>query len=379
MRVVHLYKDYFPPTVGGIEQSVERFAKWSVRNGAEVAVLTSHPGSRRTVRETIDGVRIVRCAEWARVWSTPFGPDMPRELAKIEADVFHLHFPSPPGEVSWLLARPRGATVITWHSDIIRQKAVLPIYGHVVHAVLRGADRVMTTFPGQMAASPFLRRYPEKIRVVPLGIDLERFASPSRDAAAGATLRARVGDGPIVLFVGRVVGSKGLDVLLDAAGWIEGKVVIVGDGPELDRLRARCASMGLDSRVVFTGRVDPDRVKDYVAFASVGVLPSIYEAYGLAMVEIMTQGIPIVCTELGTGTTFINRPGETGLAVPPRDPRALADALNRLLQDEALRRRLGENARVRANQHFSTDVMMRGIFAVYEEALAARASREEPR
>ena len=78
MRIVHLYKDYFPPTVGGIEQSVHRFATWSVRHGAEAVVVTSHPGSRRTITETIDGVRIVRCAEWARLWSTPFGPDMPR-------------------------------------------------------------------------------------------------------------------------------------------------------------------------------------------------------------------------------------------------------------------------------------------------------------
>ena len=375
MRIVHLYKDYFPPTVGGIEQSVERFASWSVRHGAEVTVLTSHPGSRRTISEVVDGVRIVRCAEWARVWSTPFGPDMPRELARLEADVFHLHYPSPPGEVSWLLTRPRGATVITWHSDVVRQKAVMPVYGQVVHALLRGTERVMTSFAGQAEASPILRRHPEKVRVVPLGIDLERFAASGQGAAAMADLRARVGDGPVVLFVGRIVGSKGLDVLLDAAGTIEGRVVIVGDGPELARLRARSTAMGLDPRVLFTGHVPPERVKDWIAIASVGVLPSVYESYGLAMVEIMTNGIPMVCTELGTGTTFINRPGETGLAVPPRDPGARAGALNRLLRDDALRRRMGENARERAHAHFSTEVMMRGITAVYDEAVAARGAR----
>jgi rhamnosyl/mannosyltransferase len=374
VRIVHLYKDYFPPTVGGIEQSVHRFATWSVRHGAEAVVVTSHPGSRRTITETIDGVRIVRCAEWARLWSTPFGPDMPRELGRLEADVFHLHYPSPPGEVSWLLARPRGAMVITWHSDVIRQKAVMPIYGRVVHALLRGADRVMPTYEGQAAASPYLRRYPEKVRVVPLGIDLEQFATDGRDPSAVAAMREGLGGGPVVLFVGRIVGSKGLDVLLDAARAVEARIVIVGDGPELARLRARCTSMGLDERVVFTGRVPPDRVKDFVAIASVGVLPSIYEAYGLAMVEIMTNGIPIVCTELGTGTTFINRPGETGLAVRPGDPAALAEALNRLLRDEALRRRLGENARARAHEHFSLESMMRGVIGVYEEALAGSSA-----
>lgn len=373
MRIVHLYKDYFPPTVGGIEQSVGRLAVASARAGHDVTVLTSAGGGRKTVRETVDGVRVVRCAEWARVWSTPFGPDMPGELRRLEADLWHLHFPSPPGEVSWLLARPRGATVITWHSDIIRQKAVLPVYGHVVHALLRGTHRVMTSFEAQAPASPFLRRYPDKVRVVPLGIDLERFAAEGRDPAAVAELRARVGGGPVVLFVGRVVGSKGLDVLLDAASSVEARIVIVGDGPELPRLRARCTAMGLDGRVLFTGRVDPERVKDHVAIATVGVLPSLYESYGLAMVEIMTNGVPMVCTELGTGTTFINRPGETGLAVKPGDPAALAGALNRLLRDDALRARLGEGARKRAHDHFSTGVMMRGIQAVYDEALAEAA------
>lgn len=372
MKIVHLYKDYFPPTVGGIEQTVERFARWSTAQGAQVTVLTSHPGSRRTLDEVVDGVRVIRCAEWARVWSTPFGPDMAGRLARLQADVYHLHFPSPPGEVSWLLTRPRGATVITWHSDIVRQKAVLPVYGPFLHALLRGTDRVMPTYEGQAAASPFLRHYPGKIRVVPLGIDLERFDAEGRDPAVAAELRAQLGGGPVVLFVGRVVGSKGLDVLLDAAGSIEARIVIVGDGPELARLRARSSGMGLDGRVVFTGRVAPERVRDFVAIAAVGVLPSIYESYGLAMVEIMTNGIPMVCTELGTGTTYINRHEETGLVVPPGDPAALAAALNRLLRDEPLRRRLGQNARERAHRDFSTEAMMRGVTAVYDEALAAR-------
>lgn len=374
MRIVHLYKDYFPPTVGGIEQTVERFARWSVRHGDEVTVLTSHPGSSQTVAEVVDGVRVIRCAEWARVWSTPFGPDMPRELSRLDADIHHLHYPSPPGEMSWLLVRPPGATVITWHSDVIRQKAIMPIYGHFVHALLRRAGAVMTSFPGQAEASPVLRHHLEKVRVVPLGIDLDQFDVRPESTSGIAEVRSRVGEGPIVLFVGRVVGSKGLDVLLDAAPMVSGRIVIVGDGPELQRLRLKSARMGLDDRVCFTGRVAPDSVRHYIAHATVGVLPSVYESYGLAMVEIMSQGIPMVCTELGTGTTFINRPGETGLAVRPGDPTALAQALNQLLTDDLLRRRCGENARRRAVTHFSTDATMRGVGDVYASAIEGPSS-----
>ncbi len=378
LRIVHLYKDYFPPTVGGIEQTVGRLSTWSVRHGAQVTVLTSHPGSRRTVAESVDGVRVIRCAEWGRTWSTPLCPDMPRELAKLEADVFHLHFPSPPGEVSWLLARPRGAVVITWHSDIVRQRAALPVYGHFVHALLRATDFVMTTYEGQAARSPFLRRYPDRIRVVPLGIDLERFGPRAQLAREADALRASCGGGPLVVFVGRVVGSKGLDVLLDAMPSVEARCVVVGDGPALEGVRARCRALGLDDKVTFAGRVEPERVPHYAAAADVGVLPSVYEAYGLAMVEMMAVGTPMVCTELGTGTSFINRHGETGLVVPPRDPAALAGALNRLLADEGLRARLGGNAAARAHELFSTDAMMRGITATYEAALTRRRDAGPP-
>jgi glycosyltransferase involved in cell wall biosynthesis len=296
-------------------------------------------------------------------------------LASLDADVYHLHYPSPTGELSWLATRPQGATVITWHSDIIRQKAVLPIYGHFIHALLRGADLVMPTFEGQAARSPYLRHYPEKLRVVPLGIDLDRFGSREQHTAAGDELRARFGGGPVVLFVGRLVASKGLDVLLEAMRSVEAKCLIVGDGPEFERLRARCTALGLDGKVILTGRVEPARVVDYVAAADIGVLPSIYEAYGLAMVEMMTHGVPMVCTELGTGTSFINRHDETGLVVPPGDPVALAGALDRLLRNDELRRRLGQNARARAHERFSTDAMMDGIMAVYEEAIARDARR----
>jgi glycosyltransferase involved in cell wall biosynthesis len=369
VRIVHLYKDYFPPTVGGIEQTLRRLSAGQARMGAEVTVLTSNPGSRRTVEETLDGVRVIRCAEWARAWSTPFCPAMPRELGRLQADVFHLHYPSPTGEVSWLLKRPGGALVLTWHSDVIRQKLVMPIYGPFVHALLRGADAVMPTHSRQAPDSPILRHHLDKVRVVPLGIDLDRFAASESQARRAAELRARWGGGPLVLFVGRLVISKGLDVLLEAMPSVEARCVIVGDGPELGRLKAACARLGIDEKVVFTGRVDPDRVADHIAAADVGVLPSVYEAYGLAMVEMMAKGVPLVCTELGTGTSFINRHRETGFVVPPRDPAALAAALNRLLRDEALRRRMGENARVRAHKRFSSEAMLLGVLEVYRAVL----------
>jgi len=373
VRIVHVYKDYYPPTVGGIEQTAERLAVQMVRRGAEVTVLTSHPRVKKTIEETIDGVRIIRCAEWGRALSAPFCPDMPYQMSRLRADLWHLHYPSPPGEVSWLTVRPKGAMVVTWHGDITRQKFALPVYRHFVQAILREADAVMQTYARQADGSPFLRDFKDKCHLVPLGIELNAFERQPAHAAFAAELRAKHGS-PIVLSVGRLVGYKGIDVLLEAAPRIEGKVLIVGDGPERQRLEAKAAEMGLAERVTFIGRVEPSKVIHYVSAADVGVLPSIapQETFGLSMVEMMTHGLPVVCTELGTGTSFVNQHGESGLVVPPRNAEALAGAINQLFRDDTLRHRLGQGAADRAHRLFSVEAMMRGVLDVYESVLDRR-------
>jgi rhamnosyl/mannosyltransferase len=375
MKIVHLYKDYFPPTVGGMEQTVERMATWQVRHGHEVTVLTSNGRKRGTVIETIDGVRVIRVSEWARMLSTPVCPSMPSHLAKLPADVYHHHFPSPPGEVSWLWKRPKGAMVVTWHCDIVRQAKFLVVYGRFIHDLLKSADAIMPTSEHQLTFSKFLPHYLDKCRVVPLGIDLAPFANVGRHAAAAAAFRAKHA-GPIILFVGRLVFYKGLDVMIDAMKQLPGTLVIVGDGPYRANLEERWRASGLGERVVFAGMIPPKNIAEWMAAADVGVLPSVLpnETFGLSMVEMMACGIPCVCTDLGTGTTFVNQHEQTGLVVKPGDVDAMAGAVRRLLEDDALRRRFSDAARARAHTMFSVDAMMRGVQEVYERSLTARAS-----
>lgn len=374
MRIVHLYKDYFPPVRGGIEQTVHLLATSQANCGHEVVVLTSAHGARRTTVEVVDGVQVIRVAEWARWMSTPMCPSMPFHLARLgAADVWHLHFPSPPGEVSWWMVRPLGALVVTYHSDVVRQASVMSIYGPLVRALLGRADVILPTSENYIVFSALLGRYRHKCLVVPSGVDLERFQASPTVTARAAGLRACYG-GPFVLFVGRLRYYKGIDVLLAAMPSVEGRLVIVGDGPEEGALRAQHAALGLGDRVRFAGAVSHEELIAHLAAADVGVLPSTYpsEAFGLSMVEMMASGLAVVCTELGTGTSFVNVEGETGLVVPPRDRDALAAALNRLLGDPALRGRLGAAGRKRARALFSREAMVRGVQAAYEDALARR-------
>jgi len=379
MRIVHVYKDYHPPVRGGVEQTMERMAHWQVRAGHEVTVLVSASGARQGRVEEIDGVRVVRVAEWARALSSPICPGFPAALARERADLWHLHSPNPLGETSYQWVRPPGALLITFHGDITNQRALLPLYRPLVHTLFRRADVLHATSARALErADSVVAPFRDRFRVVPLGIDAAPLLELDRSRPAASALRERFGD-PYLLFVGRLRYYKGLHVLLDAMPRIEAPLVIVGNGPMDRALRAQAARLGLGDRVHFAGPVSDEILHDHLAAAGIGLLPSSTptEAFGLAMVEYMAAGLPVICTELGTGTSIVNQHGETGLVVHANDPDALAEAANRLLADRRLRERMGRAGRERVRERYTTEAMMRGMDLLYEEAL--RGDRERAR
>jgi glycosyltransferase involved in cell wall biosynthesis len=371
MRIVHVYKDYHPPVRGGVEQTIERMARWQVQAGHEVTVLVSASGERRSRVDVVDGVRVVRVAEWARWLSSPICPGFVSALARERADVWHLHCPNPLGEASWLLVRPAGALVFTYHGEVSRQRALLPVYGPLVRSLFRHADILHATSPRALQRpDSIVMPFRDRFQVVPLGIDAGPMLALDRERPGAVDLRRRFGD-PFLLFVGRLRHYKGLHVLLEAMRSVPARLVIVGDGPMGPALHAQAARLGLGDRVHFAGPVSDESLHNHLAGAAVALLPSTTptEAFGLAMVESMAAGLPVVCTELGTGTSFVNLHGETGLVVPPNDAPALAGAIRQLLADPALRARMGRAGRDRVRALFTTEAMMRGVDALYDEAL----------
>ncbi len=377
VRILHLYKAY-PPIIGGIENTVELLAEAQAAAGHEVTVVVSSP-DRWTRRETRNGVRVVRVARLLELASTPLSPGLPLAVRRLRPDIAHLHAPYPPAEVANLVFGRARRTVITWHSDVVRQQRILRLYAPVLERVLQRAHRIFPTSAAYLRRSPFLQPVASRCRVIPLGIHLEPFASPEPSGAARLRLRwsgpprghadrAR----PVILFVGRLRAYKGLPYLLEALTRIDANLVIAGDGPEAGSLRARCRELRLTDRVHFAGHLPEDQLPAAYQAADVFVLPSHLpsEAFGLVLVEAMASGLPVICTELGTGTSEVIRHDETGLVVPPADPSALALALERLLADPALRQRLGAAGRQRAQAEFSAPVYVERTQRAYEDVLA---------
>lgn len=366
MKILHLYKDYYP-VLGGIENHIRVLAEAQAAAGQEVTVLVCAPGVR-TRRETLNGVQVIKAGRWATVASMPVSLAQPWILSGMRPDVAHIHSPYPLGEAAnWLLGRARG-TVITYHSDIVRQKHFLPIYGPILNRVLSAADRIIATSPPYIDTSPWLRRTRDKCTVVPLGADVTRFAPVERPQT-----------GPLeLLSVGRLRYYKGLDTLLHAmylVGLMESAkpdvhLSIVGDGPMRREWELRAHQFGLEDRVQFMGEVDDADLPGWYQRSDVFVLPANArsEAFGTVLIEAMASGLPCITTEVGTGTSWVVQDGVTGLVVPAQDPPALATAIQ-AMQDADLRRRMGQAGYTRAQNLFTQQRMIDQVMAVYEDVL----------
>jgi len=214
-------------------------------------------------------------------------------------------------------------------------------------------------------------RHAQRIEVIPFGIDLRRYLEADESHSTRARLlRARYAP-PVILFVGRLVYYKGVEVLLDAMVQCPGTLIIAGDGPLADTLRDRADSLGIARRVAFTKTLSDEDLLAYFLAADVFVMPSTHrtEAFGIAQVEAMACGLPVVSTDLPTGVPWVNQHGVTGLVVPPADSAALADAIRRLIEDEALRRKMGDAGRRRAAERFSREQMVDHFVALIEKVV----------
>ncbi|MBW7882232.1 MAG: glycosyltransferase [Caldilineaceae bacterium] len=372
MRVLYLYKDYYP-VLGGIENHVKMLAEGLRGFGVETKVLVTNTGSK-TVQETIEGVPVVKTGRQINISSAPISLSYPWWLRRLERDVeiAHAHLPYPPAELSHLLCGRSRRFVLTYHSDIVRQRVLGALYRPFLWQVLRRASLIAVSNPVYIDDSPFLRRHRDKCRVVHFGVDLERFAVTPALSAQAEQWRARFSGQLLVLFVGRLRHYKGINVLIEAMRTVEGgHALIVGVGPMETEWRTLAAELGVTDRVTFLGEVSDADVLSLYHAADLFVLPSTNraETLGIVQLEAMACALPVISTELGTGTSYVNQHEKTGLVVAPNDATTLAAALRTLLADKSLRRTMGEAGRRRVEEHFTRQALLKQTLDFYQEAL----------
>ncbi|MFN3622665.1 MAG: glycosyltransferase [Hyphomicrobium sp.] len=361
MKILQVFKVYLPDGFAGVERVIYEIAEGTTRLGFDHSVLSLSRSPN------VDGIPIGSHHGFSArlhldIASTPLSLaawGLYRRLAA-EADLVHFHFPWPMGDLLHMTSGVRKPTIVTYHSDVVKQKVLLRAYRPLMHRFLDRADRIVATSPGYAESSDVLQRYRSKTSVICLGIDEQH---PAADPLLVEEWRRRVGD-RFFLFVGQFRYYKGIDFLLAAAAQTGVPVVLAGSGSLAEHVeRTR------PPNVFLAGPIDDANKNALLELCTALVLPSHLrsEAFGVVLLEAARAGKPLISCEIGTGTTYVNKDGVTGIAVPPADVGALAAAMRTLANDQKMASAMGRAARDRFDQLLTARVMCRQYADLYRE------------
>ena len=375
MEILHLGK-YYPPEPGGMEVVLKSFAEATgarLRNYCLVATKTGRSRVEESGGQTVHYLR-----ERGTFLLSPVLPSLPSLLVRLRRagrfSAILLHYPNPTAVFALflsLLVLPKREKIVLWHhADVLLEewwkRALYALFRPVEEWVFRRTDAFVAATPHHVSSSATFRRFADRTAIVPYAIPDRWFDVSWEEKESARRLRETLG-GKFLLFVGRLVPYKGLDVLVRAADRIPCRIVVIGTGPQEGALRKEIAARGLSGRVVLPGRVDD--LRPYYLGCEFFVLPSVsaLEGFGIVQIEAMAVGKPVVSSDLPSGVTYVNVDGETGLTARVGDDAGLAEACNRLLSDDGLRARLGAAARERTREKFSYTAMGRAAVSFLED------------
>lgn len=378
LRILHVARRY--DTAGGVERYVRDLARLHRARGHRVDVLTvdTRRGWRVKSRNEDGGWAYLapQLLEFQSVAVSLRFPDAYGRLVR-GYDVLHFHYPNPMGEICRLLFGPlaRVPAIATFHGEAVRHRAFSRLYDPMARLFFRRMDRIVTTSSNMLETARILQPFKHKAAVIPLGVPVP---APELidDQTPFSASPYSTGSYPKILYVGRLSRYKGVAHLIEAMRYAPGHLLVVGDGPLRSALEAQSRASGAGDRISFTGFVTDAELGNAYRSADIFVLPSTdrAEGFGYVLLEAMAASLPMVSTDLGTGTSFVNQHGETGLVVPPEDPRALAEAIRSLAGDPELMRNFGRQARTRLQELFTVEGMANAVEAEYR-ALVGNTSR----
>ncbi len=368
MRVLHVYKTYFPDSMGGIEQVLLQLTTGLAARGVEnrIVVLSQCADPAILVRPEAE---VHRYPVTAQLASNPVSWQAMRSYgAQLDwADVVHYQFPWPFADLMHLMRKVHKPSVATYQSDIVRQKRLMRLYRPMMDRFLDAMDLVVATSPDYLGTSSVLSQLRRQPMVIPNGLD--EASCPPAHASLVERWRSELGEG-FFLFVGVLRYYKGLETLVQAAAKVPALVVIAGDGPEQERLRRMVERAALRN-IRFLGHVTNDDKAALLQLSRAFVFPSHLrsEAFGMSLIEAAMYARPMISCEIGSGTSYINLDGETGLVVPPEAPDALAHAMLQVMKQPERAARMGLAARVRYERLFTGEQMASAYHAVYQRLL----------
>ncbi|MDP2804655.1 MAG: glycosyltransferase family 4 protein [Gallionellaceae bacterium] len=367
-RVLHFFKTYYPDSFGGIEQVIFQLCEGTAKFGFKSEVLALSPRAQ-DIPIKVAGHLVHQASLDIQVASTGFSLSAFGKFAELakQADIIHLHYPWPFMDIVHFATRHGKPVVVTYHSDIIRQKKLLQLYRPLKNCFLSSVDRIVATSPNYLATSTVLNRFRDKVVEITYGLDKSTYPIPAPELLDD--WRSKFG-GKFFLFVGMLRYYKGLHILLDAVAGTDYPVVIIGSGPVEDELKEHANRLGLKN-IYFLGALpDEDKVA-LLQLCYAVVFPSHLrsEAFGISLLEGAMYGKPMISSEIGTGTSYINVNGETGLVVEAGNSAAFREAMRYLWENPDSAHQMGLRAEERYWKLFTADRMAESYANLYKELL----------
>lgn len=375
MRVLHVYRTYFPDAQGGLQEAIRQICLASAEFNIESKVFVLSPKPIPKTIEADEGLIIRSRSWWAPASCDLGGCDAISEFRKQAnwADVIHFHYPWPFADILNLISFAKKPSILTYHSDIVKQKKINWFYTPLRKFTLNSMQAIVATSPTYAKTSPVLKNFlnSAKLKMIPLGIvepkNLGLYSENSQEYLQNLGLV----NAPYILFLGVLRYYKGVHTLVEAANQINGKIVVAGAGPEQKALVKQAQILGV-SNIIFADEVSDKEKHILLRNCSALALPSHLrsEAFGMVLIEASMHGKPMISCEIMSGTTYVNIHGKTGLVVQPENPIQLAEACNQLLSHRDEATLMGQAARKRYEVLFSGPALGKSYSDLYKQVVA---------
>lgn len=363
---------FFPPHLGGIETFIEQLTFALNKKGVKCDVLCSNK-TFRYKDENIDGVNVIRTRSYGVIFSLSISPQLITKLFKLrnKYDILHLHHPDPMSALAVWLVRPKSRIVLTWHNDIIRQKRLLTFFSPIQTWLMKRADAIVATSPTYIKGSIPLQNFIDKITIIPLGIEKVKWVVPTEVES----FRNKFPNKKYFVFsLGRLVDYKGFKYLIKSAKYLspEYQIFIGGTGKLFKKLNVLIGKCEVADKVKLVGKIPLAELPLYYNAADVFCLASIArnEGFGIVLLEAMSVGKPIVSTNLpDSGVSWVNQHKVTGLNVPPKDTKAIAEAITHICNNRSVNESFSTASRLRFEENFTIEIMLNQYISLYKRIL----------
>lgn len=373
MRIVQTPARSYP-FIGGVENYVYNLSKELARLGQEVQIICAREPEAQE-KESRDRIVIKRLSYICKIANTNITPTLPFALFQQEFDIIHTHLPTPwSADWSSIISRLKGRPlVLTYHNDIVGQGhagQLAKFYNSTaLQFLLKTSSKIVVTQDNYMSSSIYLEDYKNKIKVIPNGVDTDRFSPISN--------RQNIAQTKVLFFLGlldKYHAYKGLDNLLKALAIVKKelpcvKLVVGGNGELLGHYKDEAASLGLSQNVEFRGFIPDEMLAEYYNQCDAFVLPSVsseQEGFGIVLLEAMASGRAVISTDI-VGVADDVRRFNAGRIVRPKDINALAQAILEVLEDEELAREMGRRGRRLVEEKYNWKKIGRDMLEIYGE------------